>query len=58
MPSKLKKKKNTEKNMKLSCRYLLEQMEKREGFHLLWKVRQCFKHSEEESIFPLQNLIK
>lgn len=44
--------------MKLSCRYLLEQMEKREGFHLLWKVRQCLKHSEGESIFPLQYLIK
>lgn len=44
--------------MKLSCRYLLEQMEKREGFHLLWKVRQCLKHSEDESIFPLQYPIK
>lgn len=40
--------------MKLFCRYLVGQMEKRDGFHLLWKVRQCFRHSADEPIFLLQ----
>lgn len=41
-----------------SCRYLVEQMKKREGFRLLREVSKCFKHTEKDELFfPAKFLI-
>lgn len=39
------------RNCKLSCRYLVEQMKKREGFHLLRDVSKYLKHTEKDELF-------